>query len=51
VAVTFREAEGWFDKAVNNRDRNFTRVKMQRRKDQVAKSVTRYLEQLDSTDR
>lgn len=38
-------------KAVNNRDRNFTQAKMQRRKDQIAKSVTRYLEQLDSTDR
>ena len=38
-------------KAVNNRDRNFTKAKMQRRKDQIAKSVNRYLEQLDSTDR
>ena len=38
-------------KAVNNRDRNFTKAKMQRRKDQIAKSVTRYLDQLDSTDR
>ena len=38
-------------KAVNNRDRNFTKAKMQRRKDQIAKSVTRYLEQLDITDR
>jgi transposase len=38
-------------KAVNNRDRNFTRAKMQRRKEQIEKSVTRYLDQLDSADR
>ena len=40
-----------FKALVNNRDRNFTKAKMQRRKDQIATSVTRYLEQLDSTDR
>ena len=38
-------------KAVNNRDRNFTRVKMQRRMAQIEESVTRYLQQLDSADR
>ncbi len=38
-------------KAVNNRDRNFTKAKMERRKEQIAKSVTRYLDQLDSADR
>jgi transposase len=38
-------------KAVNNRDRNFTRAKMQRRMAQIANSVARYLEQLDSVDR
>ena len=38
-------------KAVNNRDRNFTRAKMQRRLEQIEKSVARYLEQLDSADR
>jgi hypothetical protein len=38
-------------KAINNRDRNVTKAKMQRRKDQIAKSVTRYLDQFDSTDR
>jgi transposase len=38
-------------KAVNNRDRNFTKAKMQRRQEQIDKSVTRYLDQLDSADR
>jgi len=38
-------------KAVNNRDRNFTRAKMARRMDQIEESVARYLHQLDSADR
>ena len=38
-------------KAVNNRDRNFTVAKMKRRREQIEKSVARYLDQLDSTDR
>jgi transposase len=38
-------------KAVNNRDRNFTEAKMQRRMAQIEKSVARYLDQLDSADR
>jgi transposase len=38
-------------KAVNNRDRNFTRAKMQRRMKQIDESVERYLHQLDSADR
>ena len=38
-------------KAVNNRDRNFTRAKMQRRMAQIEASVARYLQQLDSADR
>ena len=38
-------------KAVNNRDRNLTRAKMQRRMAQIEDSVTRYLRQLDSADR
>jgi len=38
-------------KAVNNRDRNFTRAKMQRRMKQIEESVDRYLHQLDSADR
>ena len=35
-------------KAVNNRDKNFTRAKMQRRMAQIEESVARYLHQLDS---
>ena len=38
-------------KAVNNRDRNFTRAKMERRIAQIEESVARYLQQLDSADR
>jgi transposase len=38
-------------KAVNNRDRNFTRAKMERRQAQIEESVTRYLQQLDTADR
>jgi transposase len=38
-------------KAVNNRDRNFTRAKMDRRRAQIEESVARYLHQLDSADR
>jgi transposase len=38
-------------KAVNNRDRNFTRAKMERRRAQIEESVARYLQQLDTADR
>jgi transposase len=38
-------------KAVNNRDKNFTRAKMERRLAQIEESVGRYLDQLDSADR
>jgi Transposase DDE domain len=38
-------------KAVNNRDRNFTRAKMERRRAQIEESVERYLRQLDTADR
>ena len=38
-------------KAVNNRDRNYTRAKMKRRMAQIEESVDRYLHQLDSADR
>ena len=38
-------------KAVNTRDKNFTKGKMQRRKAQIEESVARYLGQLDSADR
>jgi transposase len=38
-------------KAVNNRDRNFTRAKVQRRIEQIEESVAKYLLELDSADR
>src|SRR5256886_10147137 len=38
-------------KAVNNRDKNFTRAKMDRRMAQIEESVARYLQQLDTADR
>src|ERR1700692_3243476 len=38
-------------KAVNNRDRNFTRAKMERRMAQIEASGARYLQQLHSADR
>jgi transposase len=38
-------------KAVNNRDRNFTRAKVERRRAQIEESVARYLQQLDTADR
>jgi hypothetical protein len=38
-------------KAVNNREKNFTRAKMERRLAQIEESVARYLAQLDTADR
>src|SRR6267154_1646255 len=38
-------------KAVNNRDKNFTRAKVERRRAQLGESVARYLSQLDTADR
>jgi transposase len=38
-------------KAVNNRDRHFTRAKVERRRAQLEQSVARYLSQLDTADR
>jgi transposase len=38
-------------KAVNNRDRNFTGGKVERRRAQLEESVARYLSQLDTADR
>lgn len=38
-------------KAVNTRDRNFTRAKMKRRLEQIDQSIERYLSQLESADR
>src|SRR3979490_802066 len=37
-------------KAVNTRDKNFTRAKMERRLAQIEESVARYLSQLDTSD-
>src|SRR5438067_2013195 len=37
-------------KAVNNRDKNFTRAKMERRLAQIEESVARYLSQLDTAE-
>ena len=37
-------------KAVNNRDRNFTRGNVERRRAQLEESVARYLSQLDTID-
>ena len=38
-------------KAVNNRDKNFTVAKVDRRRAQIEESVARYLQQLDTADR
>jgi transposase len=38
-------------KAVNNRDKNFTRAKVEGRRAQLEESVARYLSQLDTIDR
>jgi hypothetical protein len=38
-------------KAVNTRDKNFTRNKVERRRAQLEESVARYLSQLDTADR
>ncbi|MCB5176947.1 IS1182 family transposase [Microvirga lenta] len=38
-------------KAVNNRDKNYTRAKVERRRAQIEESVARYLQQLDTADR
>ena len=37
-------------KAVNNRDKNFTQAKVERRRKQLEESVSRYLAQLDTAD-
>src|SRR5437867_8960772 len=38
-------------KAVNNRDKNFTAAKMQRRMAQIEESIARYLAAMDTADR
>jgi transposase len=51
LAATSVAIDGSKFKAVNNRDRNFTRAKMARRRAQIEASVARYLQQLDTADR
>jgi transposase len=51
LAAASVAVEGSKFKAVNNRDRNFTRAKMARRLAQIEASVARYLQQLDTADR
>ena len=51
LSVSSVAIDGSKFKAVNNRDRNFTRAKMERRRAQIEESVARYLQQLDTADR
>jgi transposase len=51
LATTSVAIDGSKFKAVNNRDKNFTRAKVQRRRAQLEESVARYLSQLDTADR
>jgi len=50
-AEAFVAIDGSKFKAVNNRDRNFTRTKMKRRLAQIDESIERYLGQIASADR
>ena len=50
-ADAFVAIDGSKFKAVNNRDRNFTKAKMRRRLQQIDESIERYLGQLASADR
>ena len=50
-ANAFVAIEGSKFKAVNNRDRNFTKAKMKRRLQQIDESIERYLGQMASADR
>ena len=51
LAAASAAIDGSKCKAVNNRDRNFTRAKMARRRAQIEESVARYLQQLDTAGR
>lgn len=51
LAGTSVAIDGSKFKAVNNRDRNFTKAKLERRRQQIEESVARYLAQLDTADR
>jgi transposase len=50
-ADAFVAIDGSKFKAVNNRDKNFTAAKMQRRLQQIDESIARYLSQIESADR
>src|SRR5262249_26936936 len=50
LATTSVAIDGSKFKAVNNRDKNFTRAKVERRRAQLEESVGRYLSQLDTID-
>lgn len=50
-ADAFVAIDGSKFKAVNSRDRNYTKAKMQRRLQQIDESIERYLGQIASTDR
>ena len=50
-AEAFVAIDGSKFKAVNNRDRNFTKAKMQRRLQEIDASIERYLSQIASADR
>jgi transposase len=50
-ADAFVAIDGSKFKAVNNRDRNFTKAKMQRRLQEIDASIERYLSQIASADR
>ena len=49
-ADAFVAIDGSKFKAVNNRDKNFTKAKMKRRIAEVEASIERYLDKLDETD-
>ena len=51
LSNVFVAIDGSKFKAVNNRDRNFTRAKMKRRLAEVEASIDRYLERLANADR
>ena len=47
----FVSIDGSKFKAVNNRDKNFTKAKLKRRLEEVDKSIERYLAEIASADR
>jgi transposase len=51
LADAFVAIDGAKFKAVNNRDRNFTKAKLKRRLAQIDESIERYLDQIESADR